>query len=163
MVEYSVTYNTGVSNATLNTEDTFLELSGTVVYIKRVRARLMGTSATVLATAGLDNDWKIRLVRKTAGGATGTAGTAVRMNQQSRTSGATVTIKNTTTAFTTATLGDIVDSAVVNGRAIYEWVARDDDDMIITHPTLASGGMFAILITSAVASQVFDISCFWDE
>ncbi len=162
-ITYSVTYNTGISNTTINTEDTFLELSAVLLRVKRVRVRMMGTSATVLTTAGLDNDWKVRLVRKTAGGATGTAGTAVRLNQAGRTSGATVTIKNTTSAFSTATLGDIIDSAVCNGRAIYEWIARDEEEMIVTHPTLASGGMFAILIQSAVASQSFIVTCDWEE
>src|SRR6266496_5607723 len=105
-IEYTVNYSTGVSNTVINTEDTFLELSAVVLKVKRVSVRMI-TSATVLDTAGKDNDFRVRLVRKTAGGATGTAGTAVRTNQMGRTSGATVTIKNTTSAFSTATLGDI--------------------------------------------------------
>ena len=160
MPEYSVNVS-ATSNVTLNTEDTFIELSVNPLKIKYVRARI--GNLTTLATGGLDNDWAIRLVRKTAGGATGTGGTAVRRKQSDRASGATVTVKNGTNAFSTATLGDIVDVSIKNGRETFEWVARDEIDYIEVHPTLGSGGMFAVLITSGVASQVFEVSCSWEE
>lgn len=105
----------------------------------------------------------MRVVRKTAGGATGTGGTAVRLDQVEVTSGATVTVKNGTSAFTTATLGDIVDAVVKNGRETYEWIARDDLSLIRMHPTLGSGGMFAVLIQSPVVSQKFQVSAMWIE
>jgi hypothetical protein len=158
MAEYSVTVN-ATSNGTVNTEDTFVELSGLVVGILRVEARLGDGTAT----AGLDNDWRIRLVRKTAGGATGTGGTAVRFDQEGRTSGATVTVKNTTSAFTTATLGDVIYTQVCNGRALFQWMPRSDDEIIRTHVTLGSGGMFAVLIQSSVVSQKFQVNVLWSE
>lgn len=159
-IEYVCTVN-ATSNSTLNTEDTFIEISGVVVKIKRVTVRL--GNPTTLATAGNDGDTKIRLVRKTAGGATGTGGTIVRMNQMGRTSGATVNVKNGTSAFTTATLGDIIKTEFVNGRATWEWVARDEDNKIITHPTLASGGMFAVLIMASAASLLYEVTVHWEE
>jgi len=158
MPQYSVTTNQ-TSNATLNTEDTFVELSVGNLRIKKVVVRLGDGQGTV----GADNDWKVRLVRKTAGGATGTGGTAVRNDQIDRTSAATVTVKNTTSTFTTATLGDIIDAQIKNGRETYLFIARDQYDYIGLHPTLGSGGMFAVLITSAVASQKFQVSVFWEE
>jgi hypothetical protein len=158
MVTYSVTVN-ATSNTAVNTEDTFVELSGVIIKVKRVEVRLGDGTAT----AGVDNDWRVRLVRKTAGGATGTGGTAVRMKQEDRTSGATVTVKNGTTAFTTATLGDIIYTQVCNGRQQFQFIPRDDDEIIQTHSTLGSGGMFAVLIQSAVVSQKFQVNVLWAE
>lgn len=158
MTRYSATAN-ATSNTSVNTEDTFIEISVNNPRIYMVRVRLGDGTAT----AGVDNDWKVRLVRKTAGGATGTGGTAVRIDQVDQTSGATVTVKNGTSAFTTATLGDIIDTAIKNGRETFEWVARDDASFIRVHPTLGSGGMFAVLIQSSVVSQKFQVTVYWEE
>ena len=158
MPEYSVTVN-ATSNATPNTEDTFVELSVNPIKVKRIRVRLGDGTGT----AGVDNDYRVRVVRKTAAGVGGTAGTAVRMKQSDRSSGVTATVKNGTSTFSTATLGDIIDAAVKNGRETYEWIARDEIDYIEVHPTLGSGGMFAILIQSPIASQKFQVSVFYEE
>ncbi len=149
------------SNSTLNTEDTFVELalSGTAIKIKSVRVRLGDGEDT----AGVDNDFRVRLVRKTAGGATGTGGTEVRKQQAATAAVVVATVKNGTSAFTTATLGDIIDAIIKNGRETFEWIAKDEEDAIITHPTTASGNLFAVLIKSAVASQVFQVTVEWDE
>ena len=42
-------------------------------------------------------------------------------------------------------------------------VPKDEEDAIITHPVTASGNIFAVLVTSAVASQVFQVTVEWDE
>jgi len=158
MTHYSTTVN-ATSNTTINTEDTFVEISVNHPKIVGVRVRLGDGTAT----AGVDNDWRVRLVRKTAGGATGTAGTAVRLDQVDQTTGATVTVKNGTSAFTTATLGDIIDAVVLNGRETYTFIAIDPAKYIRVHPTLGSGGMFAVLIQSSVVSQKFQVTVFWEE
>lgn len=158
MTQYSATVN-ATSNTTINTEDTFVELSVNNPRIKMVRVRLGDGTGT----AGLDNDFRVRLVRKTAGGATGTGGTAVRLDQIDQATGATVTVKNGTSAFTTATLGDIIDAVVKNGRETYEWIAPESDSFVRVHPTLGSGGMFAVLIQSAVVSQKFQVTVYWEE
>jgi len=158
MARHTVTVN-ATSNSVADTEDTFVELSVAQPKIKLVRVRLGdGTAA-----AGVDNDYRVRLVRKTAGGATGVAGTEVRKQQSDRVSGVTSTIKNGTANFTTATLGDIIDAVVKNGRETFEWIAKDEFDAIEVHPTLSSGGMFAVLIQSAVVSQTFQVTVEWDE
>jgi hypothetical protein len=162
MGEYSYTFN-ATSDGTPNTQDTLVELSlssGTV-HVKRVRVRLGDGTAT----AGLDNDWRVDLVRKSvAGSATsGLTPTGVRMRVTGRTSGATITAKNGANAFTVGTVLETIDTAIVNGRAIFEWVARDETDYITTHPTLASGGIFSVLIQSPIASQKFQTSLFWEE
>jgi hypothetical protein len=158
MGEFVTTVN-ATSNSSANTADTFVELSGTVLGIKRIRVRLGDGTAT----AGVDNDFVVSIVRKTAGGATGTGGTITKMNIMGGASNATVNVKNTTSAFTTATQQAVIDSMVCNGRAILEWVARDEDDIIRNHITLGSGGMLAINIASSVVSQKFQVSVFWVE
>lgn len=149
------------SNGTINTEDTFVELalSNVAIRVKLVRVRLGDGTAT----AGLDNDYRVRLVRKTAAGTGGTGGTEVRKQQAADTPDVVATVKNGATNFTTATLGDIVDTVVKNGRETFEWIAKDEDDAIITHPTTASGNIFAVLIQSAVVSQTFQVTVEWDE
>jgi hypothetical protein len=154
-----VTTVNATSNSSANTADTFIELSGVILGIKRIRVRLGDGTGT----AGVDNDFLINIARKTAGGATGTGGTITKMNIMGAASGATVNVKNGTAVFTTATQQAVLDSAVVNGRAIYEWVARDEDDIIRNHITLGSGGMLAINIASSVVSQKFQVSVYWIE
>lgn len=158
MGEFSCTVN-ATSNTSTNTADTFIEISGVYLALKRIRVRLGDGTAT----AGVDNDWTLSIVRKSAGGATGTGGTIVKNNPMGGSSGATVNVKNGTAAFTTATNLNTIDTAVVNGRAIFEWVARDERDMIYNHITLVSGGMLAINIASPVASQKFQVTVFWTE
>lgn len=158
MGEFVTTVN-ATSNSSANTADTFIELSGVILGVKRIRVRLGDGTAT----AGLDNDYIVSIARKTAGGATGTSGTITKMNIMGAASGATVNVKNGTGAFTTATQQAVLDSAVINGRAIFEWVARDEDDIIRNHFTTGSGGIIAVNIASSVVSQKFQVSVFWIE
>jgi len=150
------------SNGTINTEDTFVELllSGTAIKIKRVQVRLGGGT---LATAGVDNDYEVRLVRKTAAGSGGVAATEVRKNQAMPVGTVAAIVKTGTTNFTTVTLGDLIEDVVKNGRETYEWIAKDEEDTIVTHPTTGSGGIFAVIISSAVVSQRFQVAVEWEE
>ena len=161
MARYVVDVN-ATSNTVVDTEDTFVELalSGVAIKIKRVTVRLGGGA---LAAAGVDNDFEVRLVRKTAAGTGGTGGVEVRKQQASRTPSVVATVKNGTTAFSTATLGDLIEDAIKNGRETYEWISKEDEDTITTHPTTASGNIFAVIISSAVVSQRFQVIVEWDE
>jgi len=152
-----------ITNGTINTEDTFVELllSGSQIKIKAVRARLGG--GAVLDTAGVDNDYGIRLVRKTAAGTGGAAGTEVRKQQAVPAGTIVSTVKNAAVNFTTATLGDIVDKIVKNGRETFEWIAKDEEDAIMTHSVTGSGGIFAVLIESGVVSQPCQVTVEWEE
>jgi len=151
------------SNGTINTEDSFIELllSGMAIRIKRVSVRLGG--GATLATAGVDNDFEVRLVRKTAAGTGGVAATEVRKDQSAAVGTVVATVKTGTTAFTTATLGDLIEDVVKNGRETYEWIAKDEDDAIVTAPVTGTGGIFSVIISSAVVSQLFQVSVEWDE
>ena len=89
----------------------------------------------VTQTAGVDNHFRVKLMRWTTGsGSAGTAFTPVKRNATSVAAGSTVKIKATTTAFALGTTTTIVDQFAPNGRALFEWIARDDDDMIATAP-----------------------------
>jgi hypothetical protein len=68
----------------------------------------------------------------------------------------TCKVKNAATAFSlgTTTL-QLVDEISPNGRALYEWLARDDDDMIVSQVA----GYIAVGLYSQTASQVFTVTC----
>lgn len=150
-------YTTNVqatSNATINTADVFVELkapTGVTIKIKRVRAGFSDGTAT----AGVDNHFVVKLYRwDTTTAGTG-AFTPVPRNGNAPAAVATAKVKQTTTAMALGTTNvTIVDQISPNGRALYEWLARDDDDMIVVKPA----SLFAVVIASAVASQKFTVS-----
>jgi hypothetical protein len=154
MAQYSIVC-VATSNTTINTDDGFIEIdapASTCIKIKRVRV-CWGDGT---AAAGVDNMFRVKLMRWTTGSATaGTAFTPVRRNGTAVTALSTVKIKATTTAFALGGTTEIVDQISLNGRAVFEWIARDDDDMIVTK----LGEYFAVVISSAVASQLFTITC----
>ena len=144
------------SNTTINTEDLFVELKApAAVTIKIKRVRVGFSDGT--ATAGVDNHFRIKMVRYT----TSTAGTTaaftpvpINANGPVAATGA-VKIKSGATACVLGTTAVVVvDLISVNGRALYEWLARDDDDMIVTLP----GQCFCVALQSAVASQLFTVT-----
>jgi hypothetical protein len=149
------------SNSSANTEDVFIELkapANVTFKVKRVRAGFSdGTD-----TAGIDNHFRIKLARwdtTTAGSAT--TFTPIARNQNAPASILTsAKIKNGTTALALGTgTVTIVDLISVNGRALYEWLARDEDDYIVVKPA----GCFAVVLQSSVVSQKFTVSCDWVE
>jgi hypothetical protein len=160
MAQYTANVQ-ATSNTSANTEDVFIELdtpANVSVKIKRVRVGYSDGTAT----AGVDNHFRVKLVRwDTTTGGSSTAFTPVKRNANATASILTTCkIKTTTTALALGT-GNIivVDLIAPNGRALYEWLARDDDDMIVTTP----GGCFAVVIQSSVVSQKFTVSCDWVE
>ena len=162
MSRYTVTVN-ATSNIIPNTEDTFVEiyLPNTIVRIKRVSVRLGG--GPNLAVAGVDNDYQVRLVRKTQRGTGGVSAEEVRKQKSNVVSQTFSIVKEGPIAFSTVTLGDIIDVAIKNGRETFEWIATDDDDTIATYPLTALGNIFAVLIKSAVTLQQFQVTVEWEE
>lgn len=156
MAQYTTVVQ-ATSNSTINTEDLFLELkaaASTIIAIKRVRVGFSdGTDTT-----GQDNHFRIKLVRytTTTGGTTTTpAVDRTPRNANLATATAASKGKSGTTACALGTGSvTIVDLVSPNGRALYEWLARDEHDMIIT--TVA--GCFCVAIQSAVASQKFTVT-----
>ncbi len=159
MAQYTLNVQ-AISNTTINTEDTFIELkaaANTTIKIKRVRVGFSDGTAT----AGVDNHFRIKLARwdTTTAGAGVTTGTQSR-NANAPAATATTKVKAGATALALGTTNvTIIDLISVNGRALYEWLARDDDDMFVTK----TAGFFAVVLQSAVASQLFTVTIDWVE
>lgn len=153
MAQYSIVC-VATSNTVVNTDDGFVELKApNTITIKIKRVRIGWGDGT--ATAGVDNYFRVKIMRWTTGSVTaGTSFTPVKRNATSVAAVSTSKIKATTTAFALGTTTEILDQMSVNGRAIIEWIARDDDDMIVTKP----GEYFAVVISSGVVSQAFTIT-----
>lgn len=160
MARYSVTVN-ATSETIVNTEDIFVELAlSTVSYkVKRVRVRLGDGTAT----AGVDNDYRVRLLSMQTAGSGGTTATEVARHTGGDAADVVATVKNGTTDFDLGTENNTFDQVVKNGRETYEWIAFDENDTIILHPTTASGNIFAVVIQSAVVSQKFQVTVEWEE
>ena len=143
------------SNTTINTADVFLELkapAAVTIKIKRVRVGFSDGTATI----GVDNYFMVKLYRwDTTTAGSSTTFTPVLRNANLPVAVATCKIKTTTTALALGTTNvTIVDQISVNGRALYEWLARDDDDMIVVKPA----SLFAVVIQSGVVSQKFTVT-----
>jgi len=158
MVQYTTNVS-ATSNATINTADVFVELkapTGITIKVKRVRVGYSDGTATV----GLDNYFMVKLYRwDTTTAGSSTAFTPVLRNANLPISvlpaSGSCKIKTTTTALALGTTNvTIVDQVSINTRALYEWLARDDDDMIVVKPA----SCFAVVIASAVVSQKFTVS-----
>jgi hypothetical protein len=96
----------------------------------------------------------------TTTGGTSSAFTPIKKNANASAAAATVKIKSGTTALALGTTNvETVDIIGPNGRALWEWVARDDDDMI----QVKAAGLFAVVLASPVASQKFSVTVEWVE
>lgn len=155
-------YTTNVqatSNSVANTDDVFVELkapSAITIKVKRVRVGFSDGTAT----AGVDNHFRIKLMRwDTTTAGTSTAFTPIKRNANAPISvlpaSGSCKIKSGTTALALGTTNvETVDIVSPNGRALYEWLARDDDDMIVVKPA----SCFAVVLASAVTAQKFTVS-----
>lgn len=153
MAQYTTNVS-ATSNSTINTADVFVELkaaASTTIKIKRVRVGFSDGTAT----AGVDNYFMVKLYRwDTTTAGTG-AFTPIQRNAGAPAPTATAKVKQTTTAMALGTTNvTIVDQISVNGRALYEWLARDDDDMIV----VKAAGLFSVVLASGVASQKFTVT-----
>jgi hypothetical protein len=161
MAEYALTVN-ATSNTSTNTDDVFVELgaaSGVQFKVKRVRIGFGDGSQT----AGVDNHFRVKLYRwDTTTGGSSTGGTIVKKNPLSPAAVTTAKVKNGTTALALGTTNvEILDQVGPNGRALWEWIARDEDDYWWSKSGTA--GFFAIVIASAVVSQKFQVTVEWVE
>jgi hypothetical protein len=155
-----VAWVAATTNSSAGTQDLFVEVkgaSGVEINIKRVRAALGNNAQTV----GQDATFivqKYRYTTTTAGSTT--SFTPVPMDGNRSAANATAKVKTGTTACVIGTGSVInINAPPVNGRAIFEWVARDDEDMIVTLPS----DCFCVALQCAVASQVAYAEVAWVE
>ena len=154
MAQYTTNVS-ATSNSTANTADVFVEIkapSSVILKVKRVRVGYSDGTATI----GVDNYFMVKLYRwdtTTAGSAT--TFTPVPRNANTAAAVVTAKVKNGTTALALGTTNvTIVDQISVNGRALYEWLSRDDDDFIVVKPA----SCFGVVIQSSVVSQKFTVT-----
>lgn len=160
MAEYSLTMN--ATNSSLNTDYTFVELgaaSGVQFKVKRIRVGYSDGKATV----GIDNHFRIKLYRwdvTTAGSSI--AGTIIKQNPYSPAASTTAKIKNGTTNLALGTTNlEVLEIIGTNGRAMWEWVANDEDECWWSKSGTAA--FFAVVISTASSSQKFQVSIVWSE
>lgn len=179
MVQHVVNV-TATSNSSVNTQDLFLEFGGaTTATVKMKRCRVGFGSGQ--QASGIDNNFLIQILiyTTTTGGSaaslsfspaaagsgdqpvTSTSFGNVWTSRNANTSttlpaSLTAKVKNNTTALAIGS-GSVqyIDQISPNGRALYEWLARDDDDMIVSKPA----NFIAVALSSNVASQVFTVTC----
>ncbi|HSW92017.1 MAG TPA: hypothetical protein VLG09_05210 [Candidatus Saccharimonadales bacterium] len=159
MAQYTINVQ-ATSNTVVNTEDVFIELKAPASVIFKVKRVRVGFSDGT-DTAGVDNHFRIKLARwDTTTGGSATTGTAIIRNANLPAAVTTLKVKTTTTALALGTTNvTVIDLISVNGRALYEWLARDDDDMIIVKPA----SCFAVVLQSSVVSQKFTVTVDWVE
>lgn len=153
MAQYTCTVN-ATSNTSTSTEDTFIELfppANVSILLKRVRISL--------TTPALDTQMSVRVTRASAAGATGTSFTPIERRPAGPASVTTVNVKNGTSAFTVGTVVDVLMNTAFNGRGLFEWVARDERDIIESGVNQRMG----ILFKSGTASTVITAECDWEE
>lgn len=143
------------TNSSGDTEDSFIDLtpaSGRTIKIKRIRASVN--------TASDDSRYRIKVIRKSAPGAGSTTGTIVKKDPlNSPTASTTAQVKNGTSTFAAGTAVDTIYDANFNGRATWEWVARDDEDFIVSNTAQIVG----INLLCSAASKVVHVTVEWRE
>ncbi len=135
------------TNGTINTDDLFHELNpANASLIKRVEVSVR--------TPASDARLIVRLARFSTAGTGGEAGTLVAKDEGMRASGAAVQQKMTTTNFTLGTLDANILTVAVNGRAIWTWVPRGDEEMI----RIEAADFFSVVIQCDLVSIIVDVT-----
>jgi hypothetical protein len=160
MAEYSLTMN--ATNNSTSTDYVFVELgagSGVQFKVKRVRVGYSDGTATV----GVDNHFRITLYRwDTSTAGSSIAGTIIKKNPFAPNALTTAKIKNGATNLALGTTNvEILDIVGTNARAMWEWVANDEDEYWWSKSGTA--GFFAVVIATPSSGQKFQVSVVWSE
>ena len=154
MAQYRVAF-TATTNSSAAVEDTWLEIfppANVSVTIKRL---LIGNVDTTPSDGYILPRWR----RASTAGSGGTAANIIKLRPEAPDSVCTVTRKVTTVAFSLGTLVTEVTVACFNARGIWEWVARDADDMISSDVNQR----ISLLLRSQAASHDLAVQCDWEE
>lgn len=143
------------SNSSANTEDEFVELraaASTGFLLKRVRISC--------ATAGSDVDITARIASLASGTAgSGTAFTPLKKRPTAPAATTACTVKTTTTALALGGTPATLEQVDVNGRSVWEWVPRGDEEYIDS----GSAGIITIAIKVSAVSIVLDVTVEFEE
>lgn len=150
-----LTIVSATTNSSGGTSDSFIDITPAASRI----VKIIRISATV-NTASDDSRYNLQVCRKSAQGAGSTAGTIIKKDPlMSASSASSTQVKNGTSAFAAGTIVDTIMSPNFNGRAGFEWVARDEEDMIVSNTAQIIG----INIICDQASKVVNARLEWRE
>lgn len=144
------------SNTSANTYDSFIEcVSGaatTSFFLTRVRISVATVSSDTVTTA--------KIVLNTGVGATGTSYTPVPKRATAPSATTVCKVKNGITAFSVGSTLSIFDQVNINGRAIWEWVPRSEDEKYDSNTAqgTAAKGYIAIACSVSAASVVLNVT-----
>lgn len=154
MGQYLTTLS-ATTNSSGGTEDSFIDITPNTSRI----VRIVRITVTV-NTASDDSRYNLKVIRKSAQGSGSVAGTIVKKDPvMSATATSTTQVKNGTSTFAAGTAVDLIMSPNFNGRAGYEWVARDEQDMIVSNVAQIVG----LNIICDQASKVVNCRIEWRE
>ena len=149
------------SNATGGTEDEFIELdapTGVGFFLKRVRVSCN--------TPNSDVDITPRITQDSSRGTGGVTATIVKKRPTAPAPQTLALIKTGTTVFSLGTVTNTVDQTNLNGRAVYEWIPRGNEEYVDSGPgatpTVATGTI-AIIVKVSSASTVLNLTAEWEE
>lgn len=140
------------TNGTINTDDLFAELNpANIAKIKRVEiaVRTPASDARIIA----------RLARFSTAGTGGVAGAEVEKDGGGRPADAAVLEKNGATNFTLGALTDDFLTVPVNGRAIYTWVPRGEEEKI----RIEAAEFFGVVLQCDLVSIICDVTIEWED
>jgi hypothetical protein len=110
-------------------------------------------------SANSDDMFTFRICLMTSAGSNGTAYTPVPTVALAPAATSTVKIKDTTVAFTLGTVNKTFFKDSVNGRAIWEWIPRGDEEYLNS----GSAGIIAVIGQCSAASKVVNVNCVFEE
>lgn len=150
----SYTHNVrATTDGTPGTEQAFTELNpANDILVKRVEISM--------ETPASDARLIARLLRTSATG-TGTpvAGTSVNKDPGMRATGLAILEKNAAVAFTPGAVTDIFKVVNVNGRAIYTWVPRGNEE----YYRVEAASFFVVALACDIASLLATVETEWED
>ena len=112
-------------------------------------------------TPNSDVDVTIKWAYGSSAGTGSTAGSAVKTRINTGASASTIGWKFGTLAFTTGTITNTYDQVNFNGRAVYEWIPRGNEEFL--DPGITTAGIFFVVLKVSSASVVCNVSVQYQE
>lgn len=153
MASFSTTVG-ATTNVASGTEDSFIDITppaGVSILVKRFRISIR--------TAASDDRFRFRLIRKSVQGTGSVVGTIVEKRPDGPAAVSTIQVKTGVTAFLAGTLVDLVDEIEVNGRAIFEWVPRGPEEVVMSRVAEIIG----LNVFASANSIEVDVTIEWEE
>ena len=112
-------------------------------------------------TPNSDVDVTIKWAYGSSAGTGSTAGAAVKTRINTGASASTIGWKFGTLAYSLGTIVNVYDEVNFNGRAVYEWIPRGNEEFL--DPGVTTAGIFFVCLKASSASVICNVSCQWQE